>query len=919
MSSITLSNEENIWSLTGHQSAVHEALSILELLERIMYILSPRQRQEVRLVSRSWDRASYRPRWQYPSTLMADKMEVNVARLVPHGNIVLELNLKRPDRIDTRYEWMLSREQRETVIARMVSLCPNVRSLCLPYESLRDNQVEELILLYGTKRVLSHRRKLEGLNSEPHAMISQLHTLRLDLSFARPNPISMDIFTAIGQGLKTLELKLNLEEQAGSNNVLDGFFKFGPLLENCGRYLQDLEVIPAPQFGDVVGTNGETKNTTSTAATLGLFEVYRPPLTRLHLGGVWFSESDIAVLAKACPMISDLRISNEEKDGNLTMRELIAIEHRDWYLYYNSFEYKQQEQRKKFLSVETILKLWGPRLSKLRLDGNRIGMHSIAEGGQEITVARNDTSNDINPSRHVAALPYRLTSLCLYHTTGLSDQQLIGVIDTIKSTLQLLNVDRNIFLTDSSIRHVLMSCPGLTELSAAELNLTMALFEDSDIIEDSIPEVDLENRNYEAVKRKWACVDCLRSLDLSWRSTDGRAAHVKISEGTDDYDRILNSWDRNLKPYYHHRVFKEIQRRREARRKEEEKEREEMARNELLQSSEEDTDYSQDYGSKNKPWKPRIPIELMQRVLPMFSKPWQIESIYERIRILGKLEVLQLQGWLIPWRSADMMVFLGSSQENESVSVDDPLSLTHVSRMRDDNDWESIPETSPKSFNGKEADLLLVNYSKDSLITRLYQHYRLSIYPNETLRSPPSGVSYMTSLKYLNIMCRQPILMDENISPFEHWGDEDFSIKSNSTFAPSLIATESKKLDPALFKRQGPYRMVPLPPAAGYEEVLLYSVLGEFMKACPQLETINVRTPSLRKIPESKLGKRLSCIPFSIQLATSKGQFVELDRRYGMTPDVTSVTRRVVGVSERNVRCSSDELLPEFSIIRYNK
>ncbi|KAF9355476.1 hypothetical protein BGX26_006477 [Mortierella sp. AD094] len=749
-------------------------------------------------------------------------MEAILTRLSRYGAVVQELDftgafvgVSVPSSL--RSNWGSNRQKTNTnssdrsYVETIATLCPNIRSLCLPCASLGRRQVEALIGLFATKKLhhdihtRSHGRVgsyIDGWNtSDGRGLeLSQLHTLRLDPPWTDPS--RMKIITTIGQGLRRLELKLNLKDDRHrfSDPLPKTFLRYGPLLRHCGGYLQDLEIIPAPHFctseatttsigtadtGDIEensleDTSDQTTNPNtkiSTHQTLGLFTLYRPPLTRLHLGGVWFSETDVHILARACPMITDLRLTNEELDQHLTPEQLSRIKNRDWRLQLRSAREMEWDRMKKLLPIEVFLQLWGLRLRKLRLDGNRLCMHSRKTIESREPIRANvgireaadghtslGTSQTLLQSTPVSARPYRLSSLCLFHTVGLTDDHLIAMVDSANFTLQYLNVDRNMHLTDKSIRHVLMTCSHLLELSAAELDLTMALFEDSDThVEDEL--IDQTNEDDGVASKRWECMDTLRSLDLSWRSADGRAAHVQTRQGTEHYYQTLETWDRNLRPYHHHRLYrKQCKRLQEEQRAERQKIFDsDFEYQQYKQREEEWQEGRQGEMFKQERMKARIPLRLFQgNILPMFRKPWQIESIYERLRILSRLEVLQLEGWLIPWRPADITAFLGYSCELESSTIPDPCKGPRG--VFTDSLLPSIYVN---------TDLLIASATEFAVASTLYQP-PTSPYDPAALRAVPR--SNLAKLKYLNIQCKQPLFLENPVglqSPFE-LGSGDF-------------------------------------------------------------------------------------------------------------------------------------------------
>ncbi|KAF9398113.1 hypothetical protein BGX21_008149 [Mortierella sp. AD011] len=867
-------------------------------------------------------------------------MEAILTKLWRYGTTIQELDLTEAfeDVSIASSNWGSNRQKVNTNLSdrsypvTIATLCPNVRSLSLPCGQLGRRQVEALIGVFAAKKVrcdmytLSQGRigsYIDGWNTNDGAILelSQLHTLRLNPSWTDPS--RMKIITSIGQGLRRLKLRMNLRDdrQRFSDPLPETFLRYELLLQHCGGYLQDLEIIPAPHFCtsettasliEIIGTgdteednmedsSDETVNPNTkipTHQTLRHFTLYRPPLTRLHLGGVWFSEADVYTLARACPMITDLRLTNDELDQHLTPEELARIKNRDWRLQLKSAREIEWDRMKKLLPIELFLQLWGSRLRKLRLDGNRLCMHSrkTVEGYEPVRAnpgigeavdglnlpGINQTLPQFTP---VSAQPYRLSSLCLFHAVGLMDDHLIAVVDSVNPTLQYLNVDRNIHLTDKSIRHVFMTCSCLLEFSAAELDLTMALFEDSDTyVEDEF--IDQTNGDDGVASRRWACADTLRSLDLSWRSADGRAAHVQTRHGTENYYRTLETWDRNLRPYHHHRLYrKQCKRRQEEQRAKRQKLFDsDFEYVQYKQREEEWQEESQYEMFKQKRRKTRIPLRLFQEnILPMFRKPWQIESVYERLRVLSQLEVLQLEGWLIPWRPADITAFLGYYNEPG-------LNPCKGSR--------GVINDSLRPSSSMNTNRLVTNTAEFAVLSTIYQP-PTNHYDPTALRAIPR--SNLAKLKYLNIQCKQPLILENPVglkSPFELGGGDLYC-------GESLPDVNSAGFAPALFSQVHPI------PNSGTISIdststtrkcnksMLCSILGAFMKACPRLKTFAIRVPTGAEMNRDSdlLGWHI-LDGHAVRLATT-----------ATTENATTF------ISDRRVHCTS-RVFPEYSVIR---
>ncbi|KAF9098497.1 hypothetical protein BGX23_006096 [Mortierella sp. AD031] len=122
-------------------SACHQAFNILEILERILFLVPSAQLLTLRFVSRHWDRATYRPLWQYPDFTRRG-MDKITPRLVEHGRIVQEIDFSRAS---------LYRENPLEDVETLKRLCPNVRSLKMPFGCLTFAGVQHLIQFYGLK------------------------------------------------------------------------------------------------------------------------------------------------------------------------------------------------------------------------------------------------------------------------------------------------------------------------------------------------------------------------------------------------------------------------------------------------------------------------------------------------------------------------------------------------------------------------------------------------------------------------------------------------------------------------------------------------------------------------------------------------------------------------------------------------
>ncbi|KAF9087287.1 hypothetical protein BGX27_002959, partial [Mortierella sp. AM989] len=273
-------------------------------------------------------------------------------------------------------------------------------------------------------------------------------------------------------------------------------------------------------------------------------------------------------------------------------------------------------------------------------------------------------------------------------------------------------------------------------------------------------------------------------------------------------------------------------------------------------------------------WKPRLPLHLLQtNVLPMFRKSWHIESIYERLRVLEHLEVLQLEGWLIPWRAADITAFLGYGSEPEPSAEIDSHRLATVGQgmgAKGQRSLMSLP------FNYVDADYLFIHSQERQMISKLYQP-PVAPYGLETLKNIP--ISNLKKLRHLNIQCKQSMFLENPIRPLlglggSFYDSEDRFDLNTTTFAPALYSPDNfdsssvhihfNPRDSFSYKLAGDANTTDISTVNQMSDVqvLAYSVLGAFMKACPQLETFVIQPPAsnteigtrgLRKPRESKI------------------------------------------------------------------
>ncbi|KAG0356970.1 hypothetical protein BG005_004055 [Podila minutissima] len=652
-------NHSSFFPVPHHKSS---PLDILEILERILYLVPPAQLDSVRLVSHHFNQASFRPRWKYPN-LAHRGMAKFGPRFRKYGHVVLEL--------DFTESYLYSRNALRDV-EFLITHCPNVRMLALPFGCLTFTGVERLIAHYAAQR--------------------QLHTLKLDMTKHSEDP-HMSVITQI----RTLRC-LSIRFSDRSRRMMD--FDYEDLFQAC-PLLRDLTLAPAPGFQPSIPRNHDPMIPNPTAPPpppppppppqvpnfgavlnqilghanpapkvihrtteecLKYFEEHRPKLRRLHLDRVWFRDVEMKNLALACPNIEDLRVSNPPLDFG--RRSLTHAE---------SF------------SLKTVLEAW-PRLRKLQVDGNKFSVGLLEKEVQYIPMTNVQEEKEASPAstqqgRATEKIPATghllsrcmISSLCLFKTQSIDNNDLITIVNHVAPSLHYLNIDGCQKLTDHSVRHVLMTCANLLELSAAELNLTMALFEDKDPVDRSLhkvladiteqtaglclddkgsPEQQLHCNNPDmkqssTVQRKWACAHTLRTLDLSWREHDGRPKFVPIHYGRDEF--VKNSDTRHIL----HAVMK-----------------------------------SQRHGpwccrQSTGPLDPEAKnvegddlwahlhqagtVPSRGEFLPMFRKRWSRPTIYERLKHLERIEVLLLQGWRFPWHGADLLEYCVSSSEIDRV------------------------------------------------------------------------------------------------------------------------------------------------------------------------------------------------------------------------------------------------------------
>ncbi|KAG0014495.1 hypothetical protein BGZ82_001739, partial [Podila clonocystis] len=753
-------NHPSFSPLPQHKSS---PLDILEILERILYLVPPAQLDSVRLVSHHFNQASFRPRWKYPN-LAHRGMAKFGSRFRKYGHVVLEL--------DFTESYMYSPNALQDV-EFLITHCPNVRMLALPFGCLTFTGVERLIAHYATQR--------------------QLHTLKLDMTKHSEDP-HMSVITQI----KTLRC-LSIRFSTRSQRMMD--FDYEDLFEAC-PLLQDLTLAPAPGFqpslppshdpivpsptappppppphvpnfgavlNQIQGHANPAPNVIhkTTEACLKYFEEYRPKLRRLHLDRVWFRDVEIKNLALACPDIEDLRVSNAHPEFG--RRSLTHAE---------SF------------SLKTVLEAW-PRMRKLQVDGNKFSVGLLEKEVQYVSTMNaqeedyassssiqqyNTLAKEIPTTGHLLRNHCMISSLCLFRTQWIDNNDLISIVDHVASTLHYLNIDGCQKLTDHSVRHVLMTCASLLELSAAELNLTMALFEDKDPVDRSLhmvladitewtaalrlddegnPElqqhcINPDMKQSPTVQRKWACAHTLRTLDLSWREHDGRPKFLPINYGRDEF--VKNSDTRyvmcSIMKSQRHGVW-------------------------CCRKSTGLLDPEAKICEGDDMWthlNVAGTVPGKSGFLPMFRKRWSRPTIYERLKHLERIEVLLLQGWKLPWHGADLLEYCFASGEMDRVSGGslgmemDELDLT--------------------------PDRVVVQFLETSQVFSVTAPPSLTV-PSK-LKAPV--LRGLGALRHLDIRCKAPFFYShEEITRVEHKCDPSLSMYDARTNRNMAFAGRSLK------------------------------------------------------------------------------------------------------------------------------
>ncbi|KAG0348982.1 hypothetical protein BG004_003144 [Podila humilis] len=825
-------------------------LDLLELLERILYLVPPAQLDSIRLVSRLWNQASFRPRWKYPF-LARRGMTKFGPRFRKYGHVVLEL--------DFTESYLYSSRALDDV-QFLITHCPNVRALALPIGCLTYDGVARLIRYY--------------------AALKQLHTLKLDMTNHSEEP-HMGTITQI-TSLRCLSIKFSTRS---SRRPMD--FDYEELFVAC-LHLQDLTLVPAPGFKatsrNLVNPPGGATTSTPTiqnqqatashgfqallqqivnqsntvpkvnkakwptAETLKVFEEYRPKLRRLHLDNVWFLDTDIKTLSMACPDIEDLRISNFGWGPGVVG-----------------------------CSFGAILESW-PRIRRVEVDGHRIGLasddHQSANSDNNSTIANTAATSTktaiLMPlTKNVTPVNSNMiSSLSIIRISSISTDDLVAIVDIVSPSLNHLNLEGCQKVNDNVVRHVLMTCTRLLELSAAELNLTMALFEDkdsSDLYDDMLKERmealrlgnnDNSNNSYNknddndndinsiqkiltavdtidgsamsggrcsshqtdihstqqqqqqqqqhhhlsTVQREWACARTLRTLNLSWKHHDGRPMFVPVHYGRDDYIQARKHWER---------LSKNLDQRQWPRccdpnRKDRSNEEHDVKAHALwmqLQRA-----YS-------------MPVNVF---LPMFRKPWARSSVYHRLRQLERLEVLSLQGWAIPWNAIELYELILLPK------------VVHVPA------GEIVPR-----------DLEEIDLTPDRIIAQsehISQLYKIPVVPpSSTLSSSlefkvwAPAVRGLAFLQHLNIRCHE-----RHFYSLEEIQALNNSTPSSSSRSQQAAPFPSQPPPPPLVKHFNAINFSTRLQEQKHEAQVnsdshMFSFLGMLMKLCPRFETVHVR------------------------------------------------------------------------------
>ncbi|KAF9158219.1 hypothetical protein DFQ26_007871 [Actinomortierella ambigua] len=846
--------------LTATNSA--HPFDVTEVLERILCMLDHDDLANARLVSRFWTQAAHRAFWQYPDLRGRGHRAIE-QRLERYGSDVLSLdftrsNLYSPDPL--------------VAVDTITRCCPSVQELALPFGAFA---------FMGARRLINHYSR-------------QLKVLRLDLSNTPQQPF-MDLLTCL-KALECLELKTKM------SNLHASFLNYDELFKGCPR-LWELIVSPAPYFNPdpaEIGTapppltfhqeilghplvqqhnmsnhhhHALLSGRNTTTASLEAFtsnDLSR--LKRLWLSLVWFSADHIRSLARACPNLIDLRLSYRASiDFDVPMPAI---------------------------PFTTYLECW-PNLKSLWIDGTRVSLprppprqpqqqgrvppppppppplasqHTASQTGLRLPSEAMGNLHMVTTT--VPSLPLRLTTLSLSRANALTDEGLMQIVDSLCTILSRLNVDRCLELTDKGIRYVLMNSPALIRLSAAELNLTMNLFEDGDEDEGGEDEEQVRGQNDSAggvldmawrdryrehysgtglspnkhpirgwtyqdrlPRRTWACTSSLKTLDLSWRESDGRPPHIQIRHGIKAY---LDLHETDVQPVafpVHSPPLSSSSSSSPSTTALSPPSSSSFPSPPLTSPSPTPSVHGSARDAHGLPytyefctlaelerWQnydPRRVEGWMGYYHPLFRKKFRLASMYHRLRQLVNLEALLLRGWIIPWRAADLVAFTPPPASPPS-PTHEPLSAdryqAHVSYRKwcgrypiQALDGISLP-AQPRD------DRLSQHLLQEGFIPNLR-------YLDITLENPKSSLDPHNEIP--------PALLSGHRSPAATTTTS--TTVNNSTTASSPVSNTSDT-------STRPTRPTPPPPPAMEpSEYAQYSVWAAWVATCPRLTTILVK------------------------------------------------------------------------------
>ncbi|KAF9978827.1 hypothetical protein BGZ73_000097 [Actinomortierella ambigua] len=787
-------------------------LDVTEVLEPILCMLDYDDLANARLVSRFWARAAHRAYWQFPD-LRGRGHQAIQQRLERHGSDIIALNFMHSN---------LYSVDPLGAVDNITHFCPNVQELALPFGAFT---------FMGTRRLTFHYKH-------------QLKVLRLDLSKTTHQPFGMDILTC----LKLLEC---LELKTRTTNLHASFLNYDELFKGCPR-LWELIITPAPYFSPDPAETGTAptpltlnqqilghplvqqnnmnnhhhhtllsgRNTTT--ATLEAFtnnDLSR--LKRLWLSTVWFSAGHIKTLARACPNLIDLRLSfRTSTDYDVPMP---------------------------VVPFSLYLECW-PNLKSLWIDGTRVSLPSPMlprpqQGGgwspappalpprpstsPASLSAVDSTMHDLHlaPTASPALRPISayLTTLSLARASSLTDDGLIQIVNSLGTVLSRLNVDQCLDLTDKSIRHVLMHSPVLIRLSAAELNLTMNLFEDEQSDEEAQGEDDsaggaldvawrdryrehysgtglspnkhpIRGWHYQdqLPRQTWACASSLKTLDLSWRKADGRPPHVQVRHGINTY---LNLHETDVQPVaipvYSSPSPSPMPS-------------SSSPQTPSIHSSARDAhglSYTYEFCSlaELERWQQYDALRVdgwMGYYQPIFRKKFRLASMYHRLRQLVNLEALLLRGWCIPWRACDLVAFTPPPAAPST-------------------DTDEVSATGPEQYH---ADISLRKWHGHYHIQALDGMTLPALPRNERLSQHLQQEGFIPNLRYLDITLQSPKVA---IDPHNETAPDPLSGHPSASSSSSSPSSNTKP-----------------PPFIEPTEYAQYSLWAAWIATCPRLTTI---------------------------------------------------------------------------------